>query len=211
MTKAALLLAAAVLLTGCSGIQREPPIQVWPDMKHQKKFRQQLSVNVYPELVGLFPDGRQTRPIPEGTIARGHMVEDNPYNTGMDGKLYVGKIPVPVTGELIAEGQTRFNIYCAPCHDRTGLGKGMVPKRAPNWQPANLMEDRVVELADGDIFNVITYGRRTMPPYFEQVRVEERWAIIAYLRVLQRAAHGTVNDVPQEERAGLAYKEAPTQ
>ena len=72
-----------------------------------------------------------------------------------------------------------------------------IPKRAANWQPANLTEDRVVQMADGDIFNVITYGRRTMPPYFEQVRIEERWHIVAYLRVLQRAAH---------EHGGNAYQ-----
>jgi hypothetical protein len=82
----------------------------------------------------------------------------------------------------------------------------MVPKRALNFHPQNLMEDRIVQMADGDIFNVITYGRRTMPPYFEQVRVEERWHIIAYVRVLQRAAHGTTFDVPEADRAGLAYK-----
>jgi mono/diheme cytochrome c family protein len=202
------LVAATAALAGCSSIQRDPPMQVWPDMRHQKKFRAQLSAETYPQLAGVFPDGRQTRPAPEGTVARGRMVEDTPYNTGMDGKLYVGRMPVPVTEELIAEGQTRFNIYCAACHDRTGLGRGMVPQRALNWQPANLMEDRVVELADGDIFNVITYGRRTMPPYYQQVSVQERWAIIAYLRVLQRAAHASIRDVPEDQRAGLAYKGA---
>jgi mono/diheme cytochrome c family protein len=82
----------------------------------------------------------------------------------------------------------------------------MVPKRWPAWQPQNLMEDRIVELADGDIFNVITYGRRTMPPYGAQNRPEDRWAIIAYVRVLQRAAHGTMNDVPPEVRSSVEYK-----
>jgi mono/diheme cytochrome c family protein len=193
------LALAALLLTGCSSIQRDPPVQIWPDMKFQKKFKPQLSTD-------LFPDHRQTRPAPAGTIARGHMREDTPFNTGMEGKLYLGKNPLPITEEVLAEGQLRFTIYCTPCHDRTGLGKGMVPKRALNWQPANLMEDRLVQAADGDIFNVITYGRRTMPPYFAQIRVEERWAIIAYLRVLQRAAHGTMNDVPPEMQASVQYK-----
>src|SRR5205085_2295480 len=134
------------------------------------------------------------------------MIEDNPYNTGMDGKNYVGRIPVPITEEMIADGQLRFNVYCSPCHDRTGLGRGMVPKHAANWQPANLMEDRVVQLADGDIFNVITNGRRTMPPYQFQTTIPERWNIISYLRVLQRSAHSSVTEVPEEQRASLAYK-----
>lgn len=195
----AAVIIAALILSGCTGVQRTPPIQVWPDMKHQIKFKPQLSTD-------LFADGRESRPIPEGTIARGHMREETPMNTGMDGKLYVGKNPLPVTEAVLSEGQTRFNIYCAPCHDRTGLGRGMVAQRALNWQPANLTEDRIVQAADGDLFNVITYGRRTMPPYFAQVRVEERWAIIHYLRVLQRAAHGTINDVPEDLRAGVEYK-----
>jgi mono/diheme cytochrome c family protein len=200
---AGLIVVSAVLtLAGCSSIQRDPPLQVWPDMKFQPKFRAQLSTD-------LFPDHRQSRAAPGGAIARGHMQEDTPFYTGMEGKLYVGKMPVPVTDELLTEGQWRFNTYCSPCHDRTGLGHGMVPTRWPAWQPQNLMEDRIVQMADGDIFNVITYGRRTMPPYFVQNRPEERWAIIAYVRVLQRAAHGNMSDVPAEERASLEYKGPP--
>src|SRR5438105_4182348 len=202
-------LMLALGLAGCSSIKRDPPTQVWWDMKWQDKFKTQFSIDVldkHDELAKIFPDHRQLRRPPEGTIARGFLHEDNPFNTGMDGKLYVGKNPVKVTEEVLADGEFRFNIYCSPCHDRTGLGRGMVPKRAANWQPANLTEDRIVQMADGDIFNVITYGRRTMPPYFEQVRIEERWHIVAYLRVLQRAAHGTVLDVPEADRAGLAYK-----
>jgi len=197
--KYAALALAALALAGCNTIQRDPPIQVWPDMKFQKKFKPQLTTD-------LFPDHRQSRISPEGTVARGHVKEDDVFNTGMEGKLYVGKSPVKVTEEVLTEGHWRFNTYCSPCHDQTGLGKGMVPTRWLAWQPANLMEDRVVEMADGDIFNVITYGRRTMPPYGEQNRAAERWAIIAYLRVMQRAAHGTINDVPAELRSSVEYK-----
>ena len=203
----AFLVATLTLLSACSSIQRDPPPQVWWDMKWQDRFHTESAIESK-GLKTLFTDGRQMRRPPEGTIARGFMHEDNPFNTGMDGKLYLGKMPIQVTEEVIADGQTRFNIYCSPCHDRTGLGQGLVPKHALNFHPANLMEDRVVQLADGDIFNVITNGRRTMPPYFEQVRVEERWHIIAYLRVLQRAAHSTVSDVPEADRANLAYKGA---
>jgi mono/diheme cytochrome c family protein len=193
------VIGAMLVLGGCSSIQRDPPLQVWPDMKFQKKFKPQRSTD-------LFPDMRESRRPPEGAIARGHMLEDNPFNTGMDGKLYVGKSPVKVTAELLTEGQWRFKTYCSPCHDETGLGRGMVPKRWPAWQPQNLMEDRIVEMADGDIFNVITYGRRTMPPYGAQNRPEERWAIIAYVRVLQRGTHGTLGDVPPELQSSVEYK-----
>jgi mono/diheme cytochrome c family protein len=190
-------------LSGCSGVQRTPPIQVWPDMRMQPKFEAQQSS-------GLFVDGRASRRRPDGVIARGHMLEDSPMNTGMqpDGQ-YVGKSPVAITPAVLAEGEWRFNTYCAPCHDKTALGRGMVSQRWTAWQPANLTEQRLVEAADGDLFNVISYGRRTMPPYGSQNRPEERWAIVAYLRVLQRAQHGTLNDVPEGARTGLEYKPGP--
>lgn len=192
-----LLLAAAVmLLTACSSIQRDPPIIVWWDMKRQPKFRTEGET-------GLFADGRNTRRPVEDTVAQGYLFDDAAYNTGMDGDMYVGKSPVPVTAELLHQGQYRFNTYCSPCHDRTGQGKGIVPAHAPQWQPANLTDDRIVEMADGDIFNVITNGRRTMPPYKYQVVTSDRWAIIAYVRVLERAAHATEADVPAEQKSEL--------
>ena len=110
--------------------------------------------------------------------------------------MYVGKSPVPVTLRADQQGQIRFNTYCSPCHDQTGMGTGIVPHALRHWQPANLTDDRMVQLADGDIFNVITNGRRTMPPYSFRVVTADRWAIIAYVRALQRAAHGTLADVP---------------
>ena len=184
------LTAAVLLLSACSGVQRTPPIQVWDDMKHQPKFKAQAAINV------VFADGRSTRMAPEDTTPRGHFVEDTPYNTGMDGTMYVGKMPVPVTMELLTLGQSKFNIYCSPCHDQTGMGKGIVPARVPTWQPSNLTEQRLVDAADGDLFNVITQGRRTMPSYRYQVPVSDRWAIVAYVRTLQRAAHSKAEDVP---------------
>ena len=191
-----LMIAATLLLSACTGIQRDPPILVWWDMKRQAKFRTQGET-------GLFNDGRNTRYPPEDTVAKGYLFDETAYNTGMEGPMYVGKNPVPVTAELLHQGQMRFNTYCSPCHDKTGMGKGIVPAHAPQWQPANLTEDRVVQLADGDIFNVITNGRRTMPSYKYQVVTSDRWAIIAYVRVLQRAANATVADVPEDQRADL--------
>ena len=190
------ILLALVLLSGCSNIQRDPPVQVWDDMKRQNKFKAQLENEI-------FADHRDSRVPPAGTVARGHLGDDTVYNTGFVGDMYAGKSPVPVTMEGLKKGQAKFNTYCSPCHDRTGTGQGIVPTRVPSWQPANLMEDRIVQYADGEIFDVISNGRRTMQPYKYQISVEDRWAIISYLRVLQRAAHGSMNDVPADQKAAL--------
>lgn len=187
-----------LLLGGCSSIQRDTPIQVWDDMKHQPKFKAQSELDL-----DVFPDHRSNRLPPEGTVARGHLEEDTPFFTGMENGMYVGKSPVPVTVAGLQQGQRRFNTYCSPCHDQTGMGHGIVPTRVPAWQPSNLTEDRVVQFADGDIFNVITNGRRTMPAYRYQIVVADRWAIISYVRALQRAAHGKPEEVPAEFRAAL--------
>jgi len=196
---AAVLFSTIVFLTGCSAVQRTPPPEVWDDMKRQGRFMPQMET----EMTDVFADARMSRIPPEDTVARGHLTENTAYYTGMEGDLYVGRMPVPVTAALIGQGQTKFNIYCQPCHDRTGSARGIVPTRVPLWQPVNLNEQRIVEAADGDLFNVISNGRRTMPPYRYQITVEDRWAIIAYVRVLERAAHATMNDVPAEHTAEL--------
>ena len=188
--KVLVVITTLVLLTGCSSVQRNTPIQVWDDMKHQQKFKAQTPV------VGIFDDGRSNRLLPEDTVSRDSHFDNSPYNTGLENGMYVGKIPVPVTLELLEQGQTRFNIYCSPGHDQTGMGHGIVPVRVPTWQPSNLTEDRVVQFSDGDIFNVITNGRRTMPSYRYQVVIADRWAIVAYVRALQRAAHSKPDEVP---------------
>lgn len=195
----ALAVALLVVLSGCSVIQRDPPLQVWDDMKHQPKFKAQSEMLES----AVFADHRASRMPVADTVARGHLRTDTPFNTGAENGMYVGKSPVPVTMEQMKLGQTKFNIYCSPCHDQSGMGHGIVPTRVPAWQPANLTEDRIVAYADGEIFDVITNGRRTMTPYRYFLTVEDRWAVIAYLRALQRAAHGKLDDVPADQRAAL--------
>jgi hypothetical protein len=187
---------AALLLNGCASVQRTPPLEVWDDMKRQEKFLPQTESD-------LFADQRSSRRPPEGAIARGLLRDDTPFYTGMESGMYLGKNPVPVTMALLQQGQTKFNIYCTPCHDREGMGRGIVPLHVPTWQPSNLMEQRVVEFADGDIFNAITNGRRTMPSYRFQIEPADRWAIIAYVRALQRAHHSTLAEVPANMRTDL--------
>ena len=103
--------------------------------------------------------------------------------------MYIGRNPLKIDAELLAHGQRRFNTYCSPCHDRTGQGRGVVGQRAI-WIPTNLQEPRVKDMNDGEIFNVITYGRRSMPSYRFQVVDRDRWAIVAYVRALQRTSTG---------------------
>lgn len=191
-------LAMTLLLVGCEGnTSRVPPIEVFPDMDRQGKGKPQSSSTI-------FADHRASRmPVP-GTVARGYLKEDDVYYTGVNANMYVGKNPEPITPELLHRGQMKFNTYCSPCHDRTGSGQGTVALKAgPLWQPTNLHQDRVKAMNDGEIFTIITQGRRTMPSYRYQILEKDRWAIISYVRALQRTTSASVNDVPAELRSGL--------
>jgi mono/diheme cytochrome c family protein len=169
----------ALLLAGCGSSSRRPPVEVFPDMKRQAKFKPQQE-NPF------FGDGRASRPAVPGTVARNIAAEPRPA----------------VTMALVARGQERFNIYCAACHDRTGSGQGIVSTRG-GWLATNLTEQRIRELSDEALFDVVTNGKRTMPAYRFQVSERDRWAVIAYVRALQRAAAGTIEDVPPELRSEL--------
>jgi hypothetical protein len=192
-------LALVGVLSGCSVIQRDTPFQLWDDMKHQPKFKAQSEM----EESNVFAYRRVTQRPVEDTVARGTLREDTPLNTGLEKGMYVGKSPVPLTRDELILGQTKFNIYCSPCHDQAGMGKGIIPTRVPAWQPANLTEDRIVQYSDGEIFDVISHGRNTMTAYSYFLSPEDRWAVIAYVRALQRSAHGKLEDVPAGERAAL--------
>ena len=150
-----------------------------------------------------FADGRSARPLPEHTVARGHLDEDTAFYTGRDaaGKL-VTEFPIPVTKELILRGQDRFNIYCTPCHDHTGSGNGMVPRRGFR-HPPTYHQDRLRQIAVGHFFDVITNGLGAMQDYSAQVEPRDRWAIAAYIRTLQFSEQASINDVPADARAQL--------
>jgi mono/diheme cytochrome c family protein len=187
---------SAILLTGCAGqTSRNSPIVIFPDMDKQGKYKPQSESPI-------FADGRASRRPVEGTVAVGMLKEDDVLYTGVVNNQWVGKNPLAIDMELLKTGQRRFNTYCTPSHDRTGQGRGLVGVRAI-WIPTNLHEDRVKQFNDGEIFNVISNGRRSMPPYKYQVTAADRWAIVAYVRALQRAGAGTVEDVPQELRTEL--------
>lgn len=193
--RAALMLAVValgLLQSACSNFTtRQPPVWVWTDMKKQDKYKAQAESQ-------FFADARASRRPVEGAVAQELYVADTPRATGVeDNGTYVARNPLPITKETLLRGQQRYNIYCAPCHDRTGTGRGVVPSKAV-WVPGNLHDPRMVNMVDGELYHVVSFGRRSMPGYRYQVTENDRWAIVAYVRALQRASLSTMADVPAE-------------
>ena len=151
-----------------------------------------------------FADGRSARPLPEGTVARGHLDDNVAFFTGKgpDGKP-INEIPIAVTKELILRGQQRFNVYCTPCHSRLGDGNGMVVQRGYR-RPPSFHTDRLRQMPNGYFFDVITEGFGAMPDYAQQVQPADRWAIVSYIRALQFSQQASINDVPPEARGQLS-------
>ena len=194
-----LLVVAVVLsLAGFRGsLSRKPPLEIFPDMKRQPKLRPQKPSPFY-------ADSTTSRlPVP-GTIPVGALLEDTPVATGrVPGTTnWVETNPLPVGAELMARGRERFSIYCSPCHSATGDGNGIATKYGM-LRAGNFHEPRLVRMADGEIFNTISHGKNLMSSYASQVSVTDRWAIIAYVRALELARLGTVEDVPAQQRPNL--------
>ena len=191
----ALLVFAAA---GCRGNTfSHAPFHLFGDMDWQPKYHAEGEST-------FFPDQRQMRPLVEGTIARGSLHDDDPFYTGMEPgtTTFVRRGPRPMTKELIARGQERFNIYCSPCHDRTGSGDGMIVQRGYK-QPPSFHDPRLRAVPDGYFFQVMTNGFATMPAYAAQVPPRDRWAIVAYIRALQLSQNATLADVPADEQGKL--------
>ncbi len=150
-----------------------------------------------------FRDGRTARPIVEGTVARGLLADDELLETGKANGQPAAEFPYPVTAAVLARGRERFDIFCSPCHDRTGRGNGMIVRRGFR-QPPSLHIDRLRQAPAGHFFDVITNGFGAMPDYRSQVPVRDRWAIVAYVRALQLSEQATLADVPVENRNELA-------
>lgn len=134
-----------------------------------------------------FADGRISRPLVEGTIARGDLRDDKVLNTGKEASgTHSESFPMEITEEVMLRGQERFNIYCSPCHGMSGMGDGIIVQRGMK-KPPSYHEPRLVASPPGYFFDVITNGFGVMYPYASRVKPEDRWAIIAYIRALQRA------------------------
>jgi len=184
-----LLVASAAL--GLSGCRQ--------DMQDQPKYK-------YLRPSEFFPDGRSARPLVENTVARGQMEEDSVFYTGMvqgpHGPEPTTEIPIEVNREVIDRGQERFNIFCSPCHGQLGNGLGMIVQRGFK-QPPSYHIDRLRQAPIGHFFDIMTNGYGAMWRYSPQIEPRDRWAIAAYIRVLQASQDSNVNDLTPEERSKL--------
>lgn len=166
-----------------------------PDMENQPKAKP-LSESKF------FSDGTSARPVPPHTVARGGAREDSAFYTGLANGVYVTKLPVKLTPELLARGQQCFDAICAECHDRTGSGNGMVVLRGFP-QPPSYHVDRLRNAPIGHFYDVITNGYGVMYSYATRVEPQDRWAIAAYIRALQLSHNANLSDVESAERVKL--------
>jgi len=173
-------IAAAMVAVGCD--------QAMSDQPH----RGPLAPSAF------FPDGRSSRPQVPGTVAQGELRLDDHLYRGVIGTEPADTFPFPVTREVLARGRERYDIFCSPCHDRTGYGHGMIVARgyAP---PPSYHIDRLRVAKPGHFFEVITHGFGAMPDYGSQIPTRDRWAIISYVRALQESQNARPEDVPPEE------------
>jgi mono/diheme cytochrome c family protein len=147
-----------------------------------------------------FKDGRVARPQPLGTVARNQLHEDRLLYTGMQNSKLSTTFPFPVTREVVQRGQQRFDIYCAPCHDRGGTGKGLAVQNGFERAPVSFHEERLREAPPGYYYQAISNGFGVMNGYAAQIKPEDRWAIVAYIRALQLSENAKVADLPETDR-----------
>lgn len=182
--KEAASLAIALLALGCR-----------QDMHDQPRY-EPLEPSAF------FAEGQSARPPVQGTVARGTLRQDLYFFTGKVGNTHGNEIPFSPTREVLLRGQERYNIYCAPCHSRTGDGDGMIVRRGYR-RPPSFHEERMRQAPLGHYFDAITNGFGAMPDYAPQVAPRDRWAIAAYIRALQLSQRAAVEDVPPAIRPDL--------
>ena len=181
-----------------------PRIHLIQDMDSQPKYKAQRE-NTF------FADGHADRPAIDGTVAVGDARDDDKLYKGKEGDAWARTFPsqIAINEATMDRGRQRFGIYCTPCHGQIGAGDGMVAKRADSlaqgtWvPPSNVTQQNLREQPVGELFNSITNGVRNMPGYGSQIKTEDRWAIVLYLRALQRSRGGSLNDLPPDARASL--------
>ena len=211
-----LFVLTCVAVVGIAGFRgshsRRPIIEIFPDMVRQNKVRPQTPSD-------FFGDQHSSRLVPAGVVARTgpyvingepllidgkpvYPYEDSPFNTGkVPGSTnFIPNNPLPLTRQVLDRGEQRYQINCTPCHGPAGDGKGITSKYNM-FSMANFHDQRLINIADGDIFNTITYGHNLMGAYGANITVEDRWAVIYYVRALQRSQLASVEDVPEPDRA----------
>jgi len=190
------IVVAAVSILGFRGqVTTNRPLEIWDDMDHMPKYHPQGES-------AFFADGKADRMPVEGAVARGTFFEDEYLATGKNGADFGSGFPVDVTNELMARGQERYDIYCAVCHGQVGDGNG-ITKQYGMLTVANIVDDARTAYSEGQLYDVIVNGKNTMLPYADKLSVEDRWAVVAYVRALQRAANGSANDLTPAKREEL--------
>jgi len=190
-----LALVLVVGLTGCARgcTSSQPPIHLNPSMDDQPKVLAQTASPFF------FNGSSMREPVP-GTIAIGGLKEDAAFYTGKDADgQFVAKIPVPVDDKLVARGADRYRIYCQPCHDAKGDGKGILFQRG-NVPTASFHQEKILNYPDGQIFDVITNGQGLMAGYKWPIPPADRWAIISYVRQLEQKRLASAAAAPAETK-----------
>jgi mono/diheme cytochrome c family protein len=168
----------------------------------------------------LFADGRENRGQITGTIARGALNADDLFYRGLDNGNWAAGFPrqLEINEQMMKRGKNRYEIYCAPCHGYDGRGNGAVPQRVAAtggvWLARNLVDPAnpvAINMPNGQLFNTISNGYNTMMGYAAQIPHADRWAIVLYVRALQRSQNAALDDIPPDHRSGIQMPEAPTQ
>jgi mono/diheme cytochrome c family protein len=231
-----LLVFVSLLVLGIAGLRdysflphktKRPPIELFPDMVRQDKVKAQAPSD-------FFADGRGARAPIAGTVPLGYTQptalaaaadgavmggaydvvlfagKEDYANTGKVGTSWGNGLPFEATLATLQRGHDRYQIQCAVCHGATGQGNGIATKYGLVGV-ANLQQQRIRDMSNGEIYNTIVNGKNTMLGYGASVQVPDRWAIIAYIRALQRSQNATITDVPDDQQAALLGTNASTQ
>ena len=214
------LIPFAIAAKARNSYSPEPHIHIFPDMDFQPKFRSDQPMD-------MFADGRANRGEIPGVVARGNLAEDDVFYRGLEGEggaqrwavgfptVYPDGRAFTVDVALLERGRQRYDIYCSACHGFDGRGNGMVPERVKMsgglWQARNLVEPPdakgnggvTVQMPNGQLFNTISNGFNTMMGYAQQIPHADRWAIVAYVRALQRAQNAAQGDVPADLQGSI--------
>ena len=219
MNRLIVIIALAGIAGGCRGNKSaEPPVHPNLNMDFQQNYKPQ-EANTW------FPDHRAVRLPPAGAVARSTRVPNFTARTespntavtaaksadpafftgrGADGRLIDGLPPsVPLTEALLERGEARYDIYCAPCHEKSGYGNGIIVQRGLKVPPPSYHDPRLQAMPLGYFYDVITHGKNTMKPYAGQIEPDDRWAIAAWVRVLQVSQHAAATDIPDAERSKI--------
>ncbi len=190
MRQRAIWLLCIVLITACNGMENQPKYKTF-------------------EASTFFANGMSARPIIPNTVARGQLEADTLMYQGQELGAPATEFPFPVTDQVMARGQERYNIYCTPCHGYVGYGDGIVVTRGFT-PPPSFHTERMRSVPVGHIFDVITNGFGAMYSYGDRIDAEDRWAIIAYIRALQLSQNATIDDVPADMQPTLDETETIT-